>query len=162
MKNKINKESIPYFSSRLAQLIMSVVTKIILDTAEYNRLLSIEKAYKELKAEKAAETNQSGSGTSSKSCSCLANDTKCSCKPTPPLSEIIATNEQARSVDVPPRGILPSITDPNEQGYGTQSKSNPIQHEEKEHFNPLISAPLRMSQIIGIFLVTLKKIKILP
>ncbi len=113
---------------------MSVVTKIILDTTEYNRLLSIEKAYKELKAEKAergTETNQSGSGNSSKSCSCLENDSKCSC--TPPLSQIIAKNEQARSIDIPPRGILPSITDPNDQEHGTQSR--PIDGKGKEHFN---------------------------
>ena len=96
---------------------MSVITKIILDTAEYNRLLSIEKAYHELKAHL---NTQSGSG---KDCSCLNKNESSS---TPPLSEIIAKNEVARSVDIPPRGILPSITDPNEknEGQSTSTEKN--------------------------------------
>ncbi len=109
---------------------MSVLTKIILDTAEYNRLLSIEKAYNELKAkyDESSNLHQSGSGTL-KNCTCLQKNEKCECSPS--LSEIIAKNEQARVLDIPPRGILPSITDPNEK-----SGAGPSTSIEKEIFEP--------------------------
>ncbi len=120
---------------------MSLITKIILDTTEYNRLLSIEKAYNELK-KKGLERNQGGSGTT-KQCAC-GDKTECTCvepTSTSSLSQIIQTNEQASAVDVPPRGVLPSITDPNEKQLGTGSKQNHIvkdenREKEKETFDP--------------------------
>ncbi len=114
---------------------MSIVTKIILDTAEYNRLLAIEKAYHELKSTKLSEANQSGTGKT-KNCSCSETEKKCIC--TPPLSQIIATNEKARAVNVPPRGILPSITDPNEVGYGNSLSTvkSDEENKEKQLFDP--------------------------
>ncbi len=110
---------------------MSVLTKIILDTAEYNRLLSIEKAYQELKAQKQAEEHQQlGKGNSEK-CTCKSKTTSCSC--TPPLSQIIADNDKAKAVDIPTRGVLPSITDPNEHGYGsTSSSTSQVVNSENE------------------------------
>ncbi len=113
---------------------MSVVTKVILDTTEYNRLLSIEKLYRELKAEHLSEKNQSGTGNVKK-CRCSL-DTKEECTCTPPLSEIIAVNEKARAVDIPPRGILPSITDPNEQGFGSNQTTKESEGKNKEDFKP--------------------------
>ena len=112
---------------------MSIVTKIILDTSEYNRLLAIEKAYHELKSlkDETSDKQQSGSGIVNK-CTC---ETKESCKCTPPLSEIIAENEKARAVDIPPRGILPSITDPHEQGFGnTANNKSETTERDKELF----------------------------
>ncbi len=98
---------------------MSLITKVIIDTAEYNRLLNIEHEYKILKNKETesrkSEPHQSGSG-----CSCTAK--KCSC-PTPPLSEIIAVNERARSVDPLPKGLLPSITDPNDRSNDAKTTS---------------------------------------
>ncbi len=88
---------------------MSVITKIILDTNEYNRLLAIEKAYNELK------THQVQGGSGKEKCTCVSQSS------TPPLSEIIAKNELAHTVDIPPRGILPSITDPNDTTNPTGS-----------------------------------------
>ncbi len=110
---------------------MSVVTKIILDTTEYNRLLSIEKLYNELKALHQGQNNQGGTGTLKK-CSCTGDEAKgCTC--TPGLSKIIAENEKARAVEVPPRGVLPSITDPNEEGFG--SRTSDLQTKHKEVFD---------------------------
>ncbi len=96
---------------------MSVITKIILDTSEYKRLLSIEKAYHELKER--LHEGQSGSGKTN----CTCSPQKEHCSSTPPLSEIIAKNELSRSVDPPPKGILPSITDPNDANPNGQGQS---------------------------------------
>ncbi len=120
---------------------MSVVTKIILDTSEYNRLLSIEKAYRELKsAQKLVEANQTGSGPL-KTCKCKTNEKEVDTSSPPPLSKIIASNDKARAVDIPQRGILPSITDPNDEafeGFGSSlSATHPSSRKEKdkEYFN---------------------------
>ncbi len=101
---------------------MSLITKIVIDTSEYNRLLNIEHEYKKLKEKYSEQIGTKHAGSGKEICIC-ANKTDCQCagmdghgkNKTPPLSKIIALNEQARSIEIPPRGILPSITDPNDK-----------------------------------------------
>ncbi len=122
---------------------MSLITKVIIDTNEYNRLLKIEEEYKKLKefhvlkrAKKLREdpsTNQTGSG---EVCGC-GNEQKCYCsKKTPPLSQIVALNDKAKSIDLPPRGLLPSITDPNETETNNEKekKREKLDHNEWKMF----------------------------
>ena len=110
---------------------MSLITKIVIDTAEYNRLVNIENEYKKLKAKYENYSEQSGSGT----CSCI-NKKTCQCGgQTPPLSQIIALNEQARSVGIPPRGILPSITEPHQKNLEREEEKILGKKKEKDGFD---------------------------
>ncbi len=126
MKNKIS-----FLLQVCDNLAMSLITKIIIDTAEYDRLINIEHEYKRLKEgqsyntkEKVSNKEEQG-GRGHTQCSCTASTAeKCTCGKTPPLSEIIALNEQARSVNTPQRGILPSITDPNDISLRSIKKSS--------------------------------------
>ncbi len=115
---------------------MSLITKVIIDTTEYNRLLKIEEEYKRLREKfhglkpstNQGNEQQSGSGNI---CKCEKKAEKeCHCDKTPPLSEIVALNEQAKAVALPPRGLLPSITDPNE--VSQSNKKNPEESTEGE------------------------------
>ncbi len=82
---------------------MSVVTKIIIDTKEYRHLKEIAAAYKVLLEKK----DQTGGGLCT-----------CTCRPadaTPvSLSQIGAENDRDHAVSVPPKEIIPSITNPYE------------------------------------------------
>ena len=116
---------------------MSLITKIVIDTSEYNRLLKIEHEYKKLK-EKYSDYTGSGKEacvcTNKNSCQCSGMDGQGKNK-TPPLSKIIALNEQARSVEIPPRGILPSITDPNDETLEKSLEENTQEKKKVENFN---------------------------
>ena len=89
---------------------MDVTVKVIIDEKEYERLLQIEKKYKEI------STNQSGAGN--KTCSCNFSKTK-----NLPLDEIVARNEEEHAVEKPIAEILPSITIPSQS---EQSSSNSL------------------------------------
>ncbi len=119
---------------------MSLITKVIIDTTEYNRLLKIEEEYKNLKEqfhkkersqnERQQSEQQTGSGNI---CMCTNKEKECNCEKTPPLSKIIALNDEAKAVDLPARGVLPSITDPNEASQSKKEENiYPSEIEDKK------------------------------
>ncbi len=77
---------------------MDVVVKVIIDEKEYDRLLEIERRYKDI------NTNQSGAGDD---CHCSKTKVK-----NIPLSEIVARNAEKHAVETPIAEVLPSITVP--------------------------------------------------
>ncbi len=81
---------------------MAVTTKILIDTAEYERLKKVETEYKTLLQ------NQKGG---KKLCKCDSLNDSCTCPM--PLSQIINMKQQEHSSEPPVPGVLPNITDPN-------------------------------------------------
>ena len=82
---------------------MDICVKVILDQKEYDRLLEIERKYKQLAAVEAS--HQHGAGN----CQCQQGEGD-----TVPLSQIIAENSAKDAVKRPLPGILPAITTPIE------------------------------------------------
>ncbi len=106
---------------------MDIVVKVIIDEKEYNRLLEIERRYKEL-----SSSNQSGHGNV---CHCAptdGTDGSDGSSKTLPLSEIVARNAEKHAVDTPIPGILPSITDPTTEAQNTRPIGGKGQEKTKD------------------------------
>ena len=78
-----------------------LVTKVFLDTHEYERLLAIEEKYNAL----LKHQSQKGEGVE-KTCTCQQKNM--------PLSQIVATNQQRSQITQEIPKILPDITNPYE------------------------------------------------
>ncbi len=103
---------------------MSVLTKVIIDTKEYQDLKKIAAAYKILVQKK----EQSGSGT----CQCGKEE-----KDTPTLSQIAAKNDRDHALSPPEKEIIPSITDPYpETTQNTTTHTQSVENDEAMHFSP--------------------------
>ncbi len=85
---------------------MDVVVKVLIDAKEYDRLLEIERKFKEVSDTPTSSTSQSGAGTL-QNCSC-AGSSKAEKYDT--LDQIVTLNEEADAVKPPIPGVLPSIT----------------------------------------------------
>ncbi len=97
---------------------MSLITKVIIDTKEYQHLKKIAAAYKVLVEKK----ELSGSGA----CHCTEK------KEIPALSQIAAENDRDHSLAPPQKEIIPSITNP----YAEASQSTDGWDDETLHFSP--------------------------
>lgn len=100
---------------------MSVITKVIIDTKEYKHLKEIAAAYKILVQKK----ELSGSGA----CHCMR---EAASKKLPSLSQIAAENDRSHAISPPQKEIIGSITDP--YGGTSQTQAAPTV-EDDETFN---------------------------
>ena len=105
---------------------MNIVVKVLIDEKEYDRLLEIERKFKEI-SKNAATSNlsQSGAGTA---CKCSCSNTK---KASMPLDEIVTRNAEADDVEKPIPGILPSITNPLDEASKSKGPVKDIQKTRK-------------------------------
>ncbi len=107
---------------------MSVITKVIIDTKEYQHLKEIAAAYKVLVQKK----EQSGSGH----CCCPRKENSGG---VPSISQIAAENDREHAVSPPQKDIIPSITDPysDEKGNVPSTSTLPsVEEDETLNFSP--------------------------
>ncbi len=95
---------------------MEVNAKILLDTKEYQRLLAIETKYNALLKEK---HEQQGKGNTCPKCDESVDS----------VSKIIMDNEKKHAINTPVPGIIPSITNPLEEGENKVSSSTVSRRE---------------------------------
>ena len=104
---------------------MNVVVKVIIDEKEYDRLLEIERKYKEITTH--SQSGQAGAGRDDACCCSVSKE-----RENIPLDEIVTRNEEVNAVAKPIPGILPSITTPSSDDVNGKLNRTVTQQKEEE------------------------------
>ncbi len=100
--------------------------KVVIDEKEYDRLLEVERKYKEHLEKPIPQLSQSGKG----SCRCGRLNLE---QKNIPLNEIITRNVEQQAVESPIPDVLPAITVPRDSPTSTsEPRPNPTASEQQQ------------------------------